>query len=233
MSAQPLDAIYWEEVDDGAGGTDYRLRETPLAFNYPVETRVIDGVEYGHAEDPKQGNFVVPTEDQVEENVQYGANGTEYTGTFQGGGDCDYPTEENVRKDVVYGDGEFVGTLEVGGGVIPIAGTWQEKMVGYVHTFHGDSASIMRGITSTNVFVIPDDHMIEMLSGVGGAGFVSSIDRVFRIRTAAYVFGGVAAHPQAGDRVMWGGQTWEVIRQANYAVPGYRNEYVLPCTRMS
>lgn len=231
MSAQPLDAIYWQAVDDGTGGTDYRLRETPLDLNYPSEDSVIDGVAFGHNEDPFTGNFFVPTEAQVEEGVFFGANGTEFEGTFQGGVTPDYPDVTDVRKDVEYDYGALVGTLEVGTGFIPVVGTWQERNAALVHRYHGVAATITRGATTTSVNVIPDEHNIDFIGGSGDSGEIVTIDRAFRIRCDAFRFGGILATPQAGDVVAWDGKNWEVIRRADYSVNGYKNEFILPCVR--
>lgn len=50
---------------------------------YPSENDVRNGTSFG---DIYTGNLTLPLEVDVETGVQYGTNGTEFTGTFIGGG---------------------------------------------------------------------------------------------------------------------------------------------------
>jgi hypothetical protein len=64
------------------------------------------------------GTLALPAEADVEEGVQYGAAGTEFTGTLDAGGEL--PAERDVRAGVSYGSGgtEFTGTLIVAGATV-------------------------------------------------------------------------------------------------------------------
>lgn len=53
---------------------------------FPSEGDVDQGVEYGPTGADFTGNLEQPAEADVAEGVQYGAGGVEFTGEFQGGG---------------------------------------------------------------------------------------------------------------------------------------------------
>lgn len=55
------------------------------------------------------GTFVVPTVAQVESGVGYGAGGTEFVGTFEGGGGGIAPGDVAAAGDVRYGVPRYVG----------------------------------------------------------------------------------------------------------------------------
>lgn len=188
------------------GSGVYRLRTEPEATNFP------DG-------------------DDVKKDVPFGPD-LVYMGTYEcPSGECDYPAEADVREDIDYGFGAYTGSLIVGGGSIPIAGDLHQKMIGYIHTAFAVPVVIKRGAVTTATNAIPADHLIDYMGG--DSVEMQSIDRVFRIRCDAYRFGGILSTPQGSDVVTWDGHDWEVIRRLNYAVPGYRNEYVLPTKRKS
>jgi hypothetical protein len=126
----------------------YRMRArsaTPGAWNFkanrlaflPGQGDVDNGVGRG---DGLDGTLVQPAEAQVQTGVQYGAGGTEFTGTMAGGGGIDpanivdpayvivghdnytggeagtfaVPAEEDVEYGVTYGTAaEYTGTLAV------------------------------------------------------------------------------------------------------------------------
>jgi len=59
-----------------------------LTFNYawPNEDDVDNGVGYGVTPSEHTGNLVQPVVTDVKKDVQYGAHGTEFTGTYDPGG---------------------------------------------------------------------------------------------------------------------------------------------------
>jgi len=65
------------------GFTDYRdlgaLQHRDVPPDYPAEGDVEEGVDYAYTE--YTGTFVVPAEEDVERDVGYGEDGTEFTGT--------------------------------------------------------------------------------------------------------------------------------------------------------
>lgn len=67
----------------------------------PKETDVRNGVTFG-VDDQYTGVLVLPAESDVKLGVGYGANGTEFTGTYVPAGAV-YPDEDDVRDGVVYG----------------------------------------------------------------------------------------------------------------------------------
>jgi hypothetical protein len=84
------------ELPLGAGGTliDILTAEgyaSDLLYNehtltWPAETDVEDGVDYGNTGAEYTGNVTLPAEAVVKTGEKYGANGTEFTGTYAGGG---------------------------------------------------------------------------------------------------------------------------------------------------
>ena len=52
--------------------------------NYPSEDDVENALDYAHGE--LTGNKTIAAEGDVRTGVTYGANGTEYTGTYSAGG---------------------------------------------------------------------------------------------------------------------------------------------------
>lgn len=75
---------------------------------YPAEDDVEDGVNYGDGGSEYTGNVELPLETDVEDAVVYGANGTEFTGNFEA------PSEDDVEDGIGYGSGgiEFEGNFE-------------------------------------------------------------------------------------------------------------------------
>ncbi len=71
-------------VDDVQSGVIFDNTTQTGVFGWPVITNVIDGIKYG-------------------------ANNTEYTGTFV----CDYPDIINVRSGTEYSEGDMIGTLDL------------------------------------------------------------------------------------------------------------------------
>lgn len=78
----------------------------------PGRGNVESGVAYTINDVATLGTFAVPAESQVEDGVQYGAGGTEFTGTFVGGGGGIYPPTDDVDGGVLYGPTgtEYEGT---------------------------------------------------------------------------------------------------------------------------
>lgn len=68
----------------------------------PGENNVRDGVGYEANDVSKTGNLVLPAESVVEVGEQFGANGTEFTGTYTGANRWSDPGENNVRAGIVY-----------------------------------------------------------------------------------------------------------------------------------
>jgi hypothetical protein len=105
-------------IDTGAY-TDYIAPDFPSADNV-LTTDTVDGVTgtYNGAEandvrlnvpiGQTVGNMVIPTQITVLSPNQYGANGTEFTGSVV----VDFPAEDDVRKNVTFG-GTQVGTAEI------------------------------------------------------------------------------------------------------------------------
>lgn len=71
--------------------------------DYPSQSDVRSGVAY--ADDSLTGNLILPAESDVRALVNYGAGGTEYTGTLNPGGS--YPTADQIAAAVV-ATAEFV-----------------------------------------------------------------------------------------------------------------------------
>lgn len=83
--AKPSSVMYADvEVLDGdrqyLAGQAYINAEAATAPDYPIETDVRDGIDYDSGN--LTGNLTSPAEGDVEAGVQYGANGTEFTGTL-------------------------------------------------------------------------------------------------------------------------------------------------------
>lgn len=101
----------WPRIESVLAGDQYTngvdmfvgIRQDPLADD--LTTRGTFGPSGSIA-----GTFVWPVEANVLETVQYGANGTEFTGTLTTEGVTPiYPPTTDVRRDVAYGD---TGTLQ-------------------------------------------------------------------------------------------------------------------------
>jgi hypothetical protein len=73
------------------------LHYPPSGGTFPVEDDVEFGVVYGPT-DNLTGTVTLPTEAQVETGVQYGADGTEFTGTLSGGGGNTYSRGRVVNR---------------------------------------------------------------------------------------------------------------------------------------
>jgi hypothetical protein len=103
------------------------------------------------------GQSIVPTlpaAADVESGVQYGAGGTEFTGTVT------LPSESNVREGTTYGAGgtEFTGTLEPG--LVTIVDYYSATADAYTHT-----TGVQDGLyTATNVLG-SDYHSIAEVGG--------------------------------------------------------------------
>jgi hypothetical protein len=57
----------------------------PLGAVYPVPGHVRAPDQYGPSGNDYTGNEIEPSEADVKKNIKYGANGTEFTGTLEGG----------------------------------------------------------------------------------------------------------------------------------------------------
>jgi len=102
----PEESTVQDTIQYGTDGTEYTGTYIGIDPDYPSEDDVQFGVLFGDG--VYAGNFVVPAVGNVQESVQYGANGTEYTGTFV------VPAESDVRIDISYGDGgEYTGTYYI------------------------------------------------------------------------------------------------------------------------
>jgi hypothetical protein len=89
----------------GANGTEFTGTLVPSG-DVPDESDVRFGVVYDDGD--KTGNVVLPLEAIVVSPNQYGANGTEFTGSLV----VEYPAVDDVRKNVTFG-GTLVGTVYV------------------------------------------------------------------------------------------------------------------------
>lgn len=95
-----------DTVQYGANGTEYTGSYTG-SCDYPAETNVRSGITY--ASGAMSGNVVLPATSNVKQTVQYGANGTEFTGLYTAV--CDYPVGTNVRYGTTYAYGTMSGYL--------------------------------------------------------------------------------------------------------------------------
>lgn len=145
------------------------------ATDYPAATDVRSGVDYNFA--ASTGTLVLPAESAVQNGVQYGAGGTEFTGTYNPVA-ADYPAVTDVRYGVSYDSGSLVGTLtlpavgdvqsgvQFGAGGTEYTGTFTSPSVGDVQSGVSYGAD---GTEYTGTFVVPTEAQVE--SGVGyGAG---------------------------------------------------------------
>lgn len=82
-------------------------RHPDPAPDYPTAANVRFGVSYSFG--TLTGTVVLPDPTDVASGVQYGAGGTEFTGSFPG---ADYPGVGDVRAGVVYDFGGMVGTYD-------------------------------------------------------------------------------------------------------------------------
>lgn len=82
----------------GPTGLYLNVGATPFRADYPIEDNVRDGVNY--ADSTLTGNVVLPAENEVEDGVGYGSNGTEFEGSLavQGGGRGFFPTNAAQRR---------------------------------------------------------------------------------------------------------------------------------------
>lgn len=79
--------------------------------NPPSDDDVRFGVQYGFQGTEFTGTLTLPAESEVELGVSYGADGAEFTGTIP---TPSYPSEDDVRDGTTYGTGPiFTGNLEL------------------------------------------------------------------------------------------------------------------------
>lgn len=74
-------------------GFHFTVEPSIDASVYPIEDDVQQGITYGQFEGQFEGDLVVPVPSDVKLGVGYGADGTEFTGTYGGGGPSG-PTDE-------------------------------------------------------------------------------------------------------------------------------------------
>jgi hypothetical protein len=94
-----------DDVKDGVGygaeGTEFEGTYGGGTADYPAVGKVVDGTLFDNGN--LEGTFVVPDESKVENGVSYGADGTEFTGTFSG-----IPANVITQLDDI--NGEVIGT---------------------------------------------------------------------------------------------------------------------------
>ena len=86
---------------DVRSGTQYDSTTKTGTLAVPTPGRVIDGV----ATDATVGTFIYPTTEKVLLDYQYGAGGTEFTGTLDPGAGGVVPSANDVRAGVAVGAG--------------------------------------------------------------------------------------------------------------------------------
>lgn len=137
----------------------------------------------------------------------------ELVGTLEAG-ECDYPIESHVLRNIVYGFGEFTGTLDPGGVILPDS-TESERWFATMAKLKGATAVYTRGETSADVVVIP---MGAELSSDEFGGMVRRGDRKdFLILTTAFADFGL---PERGDMIRVRNVNWQVTE------PPYRQQSI-------
>lgn len=71
--------------------------------NLPNENEVLNGITFGSS-NQFTGNVTLPVVGDVRSGIQYGSNGTQYTGTLSASGSVTVPAVTDVLSGVVYGD---------------------------------------------------------------------------------------------------------------------------------
>lgn len=94
----PLPAEVLAGVSYGESGVEF-VGTLSGGVGYPLEADVEFGVVYGSASE-KTGDFYVPAQSDVKLGVGYGAAGTEFTGSFAGGGGAARPIGSPVVRRV-------------------------------------------------------------------------------------------------------------------------------------
>lgn len=106
-TSDALDGLGFSDV--GIQGVDLKIDQGlgRRLTDYPSEDDVRLSVQYSHT--GLTGNLVSPSESNVQDGFQYGANGTEYTGTLSVvDQEISYPLELTIEED-----GEIEVTVEV------------------------------------------------------------------------------------------------------------------------
>ena len=84
MPDVPTSSMFSAPMADAGKGARHQLVRTPRSIvsdpDYPAETNVRDGVDYGNG--IYLGDLELPAVSDVKTGIQYGANGTEFTGTL-------------------------------------------------------------------------------------------------------------------------------------------------------
>jgi hypothetical protein len=82
--------------------------------NVPAESEVLNGITFGSS-NQFTGNVTQPAEGDVRSGVQFGANGTQFTGTLATSGNVTVPSVNDVLTGVTYGDqsAPIVGVFDV------------------------------------------------------------------------------------------------------------------------
>lgn len=93
-------------ASDVRSGTD-RGDGTPGTLDLPAVNDVQDGITFDNT--TKEGTLSLPTEANVKSGIQYGANDTEFTGSY----DEDYPSVNDVEDGVSFGNTVYEGTLKL------------------------------------------------------------------------------------------------------------------------
>lgn len=99
----------------------YAVSSEPDSGNYPASTDVRDGISYGNGS--YEGDLVLPTEEQVIDGVGFGANAAEYEGKVILPAESDVRDGVGYGVDYGPSGTEYEGTF-VGGGANVHGSAW-------------------------------------------------------------------------------------------------------------